>query len=129
MLRFATIAVILLAVIDGLTHLSLNLLVTHHFTGNTYSNLFTLNFVGYVVVIAAYIWAQSASLSTRKLMDGIIVLFPIIALVGWVVLTHAKGNPMGLAYLAKPVEVLEIIAIALHFTALSQEPSARVAHA
>lgn len=121
MLRFATFAVIILAAIDGLTHLALNLFALHRFTGNLFATLFTLYVLGYVVAIPLFAWAQSQSLSTRKLMDGLMALIPIIGIVTWVYLTHAKGNPMGLAYIAKPDEVLLVIAVALHFMALNPE--------
>jgi hypothetical protein len=63
----------------------------------------------------------------RKLLDGVLALFPIVALITWVVLTRARGNPLGLAYVAKPAEVLLLIALALHFTALNRQPAARAA--
>src|SRR5579884_322043 len=110
------------AAIDGLCHLALVILVTHGvFTRPPISVLFALNFVGYVVLIAALIISQGSSLGFRRLLDAVLIVYPIATFAAWIVFTRGRGNPLGLAEIAKPAEILLALAAIGHLVQLGHE--------
>ena len=118
------IAVVVLALADGLLHLALNLVL---FGGNFFgplpfpspfplpmNQLFTLNFFGYVVLGLAF-WFAPRFLGQRAwLFDVVLIGYAALAMIGWVQI--GMPNPMGLGYLSKAIEVALIVALAIHTT-------------
>ncbi|HEX3246862.1 MAG TPA: hypothetical protein VHX16_15770 [Chloroflexota bacterium] len=120
--------IVLLALADGVLHLWLNQAM---FRGNFFgplpfpspfplpmNRLFTLNFVGYVVM-AVLFWFANRLLGARQwLIDLLLIVYTALSIAGWVQI--GLPNPQGLGYLSKVFEVLLIIAVALHWWSLTQ---------
>jgi len=112
-----------LALADGVLHLSLDLILFRgRFFANTLSVLFLLDFLGYVVLTAAFVLSPRWLGSKRWLVNAAMILFVAIALVDWA----ARGgpNPRGLGYLSKVVEVLLVAALAAHLQILRRPAAA-----
>jgi hypothetical protein len=116
------VVIILLAIADGLLHLALNVVL---FRGNFFgalpfaspfplplNQLFSLNFVGYVV-LAVVFWYAPRLLGPRGwLVDVVLLVYTLLSIVGW--LQVGLPNPRGLGYLAKAFELALIVALAVH---------------
>ena len=116
------IAVVILAVADGLLHLALEFVL---FRGNVFgplpfpspfplpiNRLFALNFVGYLVLAVAFWYAPRFLGPRRWLVDVVLIVYAVLSIVGWV--QTGMPNPQGLGYLAKALEVALIVALAVH---------------
>ena len=111
--RVLSIIIPVLALVDGLVHLTLDLTVFHgHFTQNTLSELFLLNFLGYVGLIVVFFLISNASATWRSALDVLIIVYAAVTFYEW--LSRGGPNPMGLAYVAKPAEILLVIALVAH---------------
>jgi len=119
--RVLAVLIVFLALIDGVAHLALDLFVLHSFTRGLLSELFILDFVGYVALIVVFLVAQRSSLSLRRLVDIVLIVYPIIAILAWFYFTKGRGNPMGLGEISKPTEVLLALAALLHLTQLGSD--------
>jgi hypothetical protein len=116
------IAIVVLALADGVLHLALNQVL---FRGNFFgplpfpspfplpmNQLFTLNFVGYVVLALAF-WLAPRFVGQRVwLLDVVMIGYIVLAIVGWVQID--MPNPMGLGYLSKALEIALIVALVVH---------------
>ena len=116
------IAVIILAIADGLLHLVLDF---EFFGSNLFgalpfpspfplplNQLFALNFVGYIVLAVAF-WYAPRFLGPRRWLVGVVLMvYTVLSIVGWV--QTGMPNPQGLGYLAKALEVALIVALAVH---------------
>ena len=116
------LAVIILAIADGLLHLVLDFMF---FGSNLFgalpfpspfplplNRLFALNFVGYLVLAAAFWYAPRFLGPRRWLVDVALMVYTVLSIVGWV--QTGMPNPQGLGYLAKALEVALILALAVH---------------
>jgi len=116
------IAIIILAIVDGLLHLALDVVL---FGGNfvgalpfpspfllPLNQLFVLNFIGYVVLAAAFWYAPRFLGSRRWLVDIVLMVYSVLSIVGWVQI--GMPNPRGLGYLSKALEIALIGALILH---------------
>jgi hypothetical protein len=111
--------VVVLALADGVLHLALNWVL---FQGNWFgplpfsspfplplNQLFTLNFVGYVILSLAF-WASPRLLGTRAwLIAFALMVYAGLSIVGW--LQIGRPNPMGLGLVSKALEVALISAL------------------
>src|SRR5438094_740291 len=116
------IAVVILAVADGLLHLALEFVL---FRGNVFgplpfpspfplplNQLFALNFVGYLVLAIAF-WYAPRFLGRRRWIVGVVLMvYTVLSIVGWVQI--GMPNPRGLGYISKALEVALIVALAVH---------------
>ena len=123
--RWLPIAIVVLAIVDALIH---SYLATR-FSNGPLGNLFILNVVGYVVLVLAFWRFQRATLSRRRIADVALVVYPIVTLAAWIYFTRGRGNPMNLADISKPAEVLLAVAALLHLRRLGEEGPARTAPA
>ena len=116
------LVIILLAIADGLLHLALNWIL---FRGNFFgalpfpsplplplNQLFSLNFVGYVVLAVAFWYAPRFLGRGRWLLDVVLMAYTLLSIVGWVQL--GMPNPHGLGYLSKALEITLIGALVIH---------------
>ena len=116
------IAVIILAIADGLLHLLLDFMF---FGSNLFgalpfpspfplplNRLFALNFVGYLVLAGAFWYAPRFLGPKRWGVDVVLTVYTVLSIVGWV--QSGRPNPHGLGYLAKALEVALIVALAVH---------------
>ncbi|MBX6770176.1 MAG: hypothetical protein IRY83_00460 [Chloroflexi bacterium] len=124
MMRTLGIIVVILALVDGIVHLLLDLLVMRGITARPpLSELFFLNFVGYIVLIAGFLALRQLSL--RRLVSAVLVIYPLVTFVAWLYFTHGRGNPLGLAEISKPVEIVLAIAAAWYWVQLGREEEGR----
>jgi hypothetical protein len=113
------IAIIILATADGLLHLALDFVL---FRGNLFgalpfpspfplplNRLFVLNFVGYVVLAAAFWYAPRFLGPRRWLVDVVLMVYSVLSVVGW--FQVGMPNPRGLGYLSKALEAALIVAL------------------
>ncbi len=135
----------LLALADGILHLSLDYIL---FRGNVFgrlgpppgapppasggggppplplplNQLFALNLLGYVVLIAL-LWFIAPRLGLwRWLIDVLFIIYIALVIAGW--LRLGAPNPMGLGYLARAIEAVLVVAIlARIWTALARSQS------
>ena len=122
MTRALAIIMVVLAAIDGLVHLGLDVLVLHSiFNHPPFSILFFLNFLGYAALIIAFLAVRSSSFSLRRIVDVLLIVYPIVTFAAWIYFTGGRLNPLGLAYISKPAEVLLAVAAILHLTQLGHE--------
>src|SRR5215208_4809228 len=116
------IAIVVLALVDGVLHLALNQVL---FRGNFFgalpfpspfplpmNQMFTLNFVGYVVLALAFWFAPRFLGRQSWLLDVVLMVYVLAAVIGWVQVD--MPNPMGLGYLSKGIEAALIVALAAH---------------
>ena len=114
--------IVVLAVLDGALHLWLNQAL---FRGNFFgpqqfpspfplqmNHMFTLNFVGYVI-LAILFWFSGRLLGSRRwLIDVVMIVYAALSIIGWLMI--GGPNPQGLGYISKALEVALIIALAVH---------------
>ena len=126
MSRFLPIAIVVLALLDGLIHLGVDLFVFPRFNlGNSLMVLLLLNFLGYVVLVVAFYALRNAPIPWRRALDGVFILYALTTIVMWA--TRGGPNPRGLGYTAKVVEVLLILALLAHAFTLGRETPAMTA--
>ncbi|HTE84864.1 MAG TPA: hypothetical protein VK821_09025 [Dehalococcoidia bacterium] len=130
-------AITLLALADGAVHFALDFVLFHgHFIGSArpagppppppagapagpppgappislplpLNELFLLNAVGYVGLVAVY-WLSTGWLPAwRWLVDAVMVVYTALSIAGW--LDVGRPNPNGLGYLSKAIEVVLIV--------------------
>ncbi len=121
--RWLPIAIVVLALIDALVHVYL----ATRFSRGTLGLLFILNPIGYVALVVAFWWSQRGTLALRRLIDIVLVVYPIAGLVAWFYFTKGRGNPMNLADISKPAEVLLAVAALLHLRSLTEESRTQTA--
>ena len=124
----------LLALADGILHFSLDYVL---FRGNVFgrlgpppgapapppggggggppplplplNQLFALNLVGYIVLIAL-LWFVASRLGTWEWVIGVLfIMYVGVTVLGWV--RVGAPNPMGLGYLARGIEVVLVVAV------------------
>ena len=116
------LAVIILAIADGLLHLALDFVL---FRGNVLgplpfpspfplpmNQLFALNFVGYLVLAGTFWYAPRFLGARRWLVNVVLIAYTLLSILGWVQI--GLPNPQGLGYLSKALEVALIVALAVH---------------
>jgi len=116
------VVIVVLAVLDGALHLWLNQAL---FRGNFFgpqqfpspfplqmNHMFTLNFLGYVI-LAILFWYSGRLLGARRwLIDLAMIVYAALSISGWLMI--GGPNPQGLGYISKAFEVALIIALAVH---------------
>jgi len=83
------------------------------------NELFLLNFVGWVVLVALF-WL--APRTWAWLIDALMVLYTLAIFGGWAYI--GSPNPMNLGYLSKAIEVVLLIALLVHLWNLIKTRSA-----
>jgi hypothetical protein len=121
--RWLSIAIVVLAIVDALVHGYLGT----RFPNGLLGTLFILNVVGYVVLVLAFWQGEHATLALRRLVDGALVVYPLVTLVAWLYFTRGRANPMNLADISKPAEVLLAVTALLHLRRLGVERRVRPA--
>jgi hypothetical protein len=139
---FLPIAISILALADGLVHLSLDVVLFRgRFFGSPFgagppggarppgpppggpggpriqpplplNELFLLNFVGYVILVLLFWIAPRWLGRSRWLLDAALMVYVVVVFLCWWI--FGRPNPMGLGYLSKSIEILLFIALAVH---------------
>ena len=108
--RILVIAVVVLALADGVLHLALDIvLFRSRFFLNDLSVLFLLNFVGYLVLAVAFMFRQRLLGRYAWLLNLALAAVAMVSIVLW--LQRGGPNPMGLGYLSKVLEVWLLVAV------------------
>ncbi len=141
------LAIVILAVADGVLHFALDfILFRGRLIGNPFNGpppgappgapagpppsplilplneLFLLNFIGWVV-LAVLFWLSPRLLGARRwLVDVAMMLYAAATIGGWVL--YGMPNPRGLGYTAKGLEVVIIVALAVHVWMILREQRA-----
>jgi hypothetical protein len=121
--------IVVLAVLDGVLHLWLNqALFRGNFLGPQQfpspfplqmNHMFTLNFVGYVI-LAILFWNSGRLLDSRRwLINVVMIVYTSLSVIGW--LQIGGPNPQGLGYISKALEVALIIALVVHLLSVRRE--------
>ncbi len=127
----------ILALADGIIHFSLDVLL---FRGNfigplptrpgaapargnpfilPLNQLFLLNLVGAVVLVVLF-WFSRRWLGARRwLIDVAMIVYEAAAFFAW--MDIGRPNPMGLGYLSKTIEVIAIVALAVHMWSMARQ--------
>jgi hypothetical protein len=116
-MRYLPTVMIVLALLDGALHFSIDAIVNRTFSNLPYGPLFIALPIGYLVLIALLLRTRSASLATQRQVAAAFAVYAAIPLVAYFYLTGGRYNPFQLATMSKPIEVLLIVA-SLVFLAL-----------
>jgi hypothetical protein len=82
------------------------------------NQMFVLNLVGYVLLVALLWFALRSRPAWRRWVDGLLIVYVVVVFLSWVNL--GMPNPMGLGYLSKGIEVVLVVALAAHVWLLSR---------
>ena len=136
MTRVLAAIIVVLALVDGLIHLSLDAIIQHSFTRSQNNVLFALCFVGYVILVGVFIATSNSSLSLRRLVNVLLIVYPLVTFAAFFYITQGRINPiglplvargqlslLGLAGISKPLEIVLAILAALHLVSLGQQTS------
>lgn len=104
-MRYLLSAMIVLALVDGILHFSIDAFVNKTFTNLPYGPLFVALPIGYLVLIALLLWTRSASIAAQRLVAAVLVIYVVIPLVAYFILTGGRYNPFQLATIAKPLKL------------------------
>lgn len=109
-MRYVPAVMIVLALIDGALHFSIDAIVNRTFTNLPYGPLFIALPIGYLILIALFLRTRSASLATQRQVAVAFAVYAAIPLVAYFLLTGGRYNPFQLATISKLIEVLLIVA-------------------
>ncbi|HYU20015.1 MAG TPA: hypothetical protein VEQ11_15100 [Chloroflexota bacterium] len=111
----------LLALADGILHLSLDILLFRgEFLRNRLSQLFLLNAIGYLVLVAAFFLGPRWLGARRWLVDLALIGYAVATFVTW--LTYGRPNPLGLGYVSKAIEIMLVVALLAHLLVVARRP-------
>jgi hypothetical protein len=116
-MRYLLAAIIVLAALDGALHFSIDAVVNRTFTNLPYGPLFVALTAGYLALIALLLMTRSASIPTQRLVVLAVVMYVAIPLVAYFLLTGGRYNPLQLATITKPLEIV-LIAVSLLYLAM-----------
>jgi hypothetical protein len=109
--------IILLALIDGAVHLELDrLLFGGDILSGRVSESFALNFVGYLGLVGLVLIAPSLLVPRQWLAYALLGVYALASIGAWIY--FGGPNPMGPGHLDKGLEIVLLIAIAIHLTGM-----------
>ena len=141
--RILRIAIVILALADGVLHLALDFILFGGRNGPPagprptpppgspppgprfalpipLNVLFLLNFIGEVVLVLLY-WFGPRWLGRRRwVVNVIMIIYAATTFVAWVM--FGRPNPMGLGFLSKGIEILLIIALLVDIWLMRRQP-------
>ena len=127
-MRYLSVVMIVLALVDGALHFAIDAFVNKTFTNLPYGPLFVALPLGYLVLIGLLLWSRSASAATQRLVAAAFAIYAAIPFAGYFYLTGGRYNPFQLATIAKPIEILLILAALWTIVLLGRrQPAVRVA--
>lgn len=117
----------ILALTDGVLHVALDFaLFRGRFFQSSLSELFLLNFIGFVVLAAVFLLSPRWLRARCWLVDVVLICYAAAALLAWV--QSGGPNPFGLGYVSKVIEVMLIVALLADLWSLAQRPLRQAAH-
>src|SRR5579871_3378103 len=120
-MRYLLTAMIVLALIDGVLHFSIDAFVNKTFTNLPYGPLFVALPLGYLVLIAVLLLTRSASITTQRLAATALAIYTAIPLVAYFLLTGGRYNPIQLATITKPLELVLIVLSLVYVVLLGRQ--------
>jgi hypothetical protein len=120
-MRYLPALMIVLALLDGALHFSIDAFVNKTFTNLPYGPLFVALPIGYLVLIALLLWTRSASPGARQLIAVAFAVYAVIPLIAYFYLTGGRYNPFQLATIAKPIEVVLIVAALVYAVSVGRQ--------
>jgi hypothetical protein len=120
-MRYVPAVMIVLALVDGALHFSIDAFVNKTFTNLPYGPLFVALPIGYLILIALFLWTRSASPANRQLIAGAFAVYALIPLIAYFYLTGGRYNPFQLATMSKPIEVVLIVAALVYVASLGRQ--------
>jgi heme A synthase len=86
------------------------------------NQMFLLNFVGYVVLVALFWFVMRRLAGWRGWMDALFIAYVALVFLGWV--DFGAPNPLGLGYLSKGTEIVLLVVLCVHAWMLSRTAAA-----
>jgi hypothetical protein len=120
-MRYLPPVMIVLALIDGALHFSIDAIVNRTFSNLPYGPLFIALPIGYLVLIALLLRTRSAGLATQRQVAAAFAVYAAIPLVAYFYLTGGRYNPFQLATMSKPIEVILIVAALVYLALLGRQ--------
>src|SRR5262249_54797486 len=77
-----------------------------------FNQLFTLNFLGYLVLAAVFWYAPARLGRGAWAVDILLAIYAVLSIIGW--LQIGRPNPLGLGVISKVLEVVLIGALVVH---------------
>jgi NADH dehydrogenase len=116
----------ILALTDGVLHVALDFaLFQGQFFLSSLSELFLLNFLGFVVLAAVFLLSPRWLKARCWLVDVVLICYTAAAVLAWV---QAGGpNDLGLGYASKAIEVALIVALLADVWILARRPRRQAA--
>ena len=115
-----------LALSDGIVHLALDFaLFKGRLFRSTLSELFLLNFIGFVVLSAVFLLSPRWLQEKRWLINVVLIGYAAGTVLAW--LNSGGPNPLGLGYTSKALEGTLIIALLADLWIAAQRPPWRAA--
>ncbi len=139
--RILSIVIVVLALADGILHLSLDFILFGGRNGPPsgprpalpppaarafpfilpLNQLFILNFVGEVILVVLFVISRRWFGRRRWLVNVAMIVYAAATFVAW--LMFGRPNPMGLGYLSKGIEIVLIIALASDLWLMRRQPN------
>ena len=85
------------------------------------NQLFTLNFIGAVLLVALFLLVLWRFRSKLWLVEGAMIVYAAAAFGAWLIM--GQPNPMGLGYLSKSIETILILSALTHIWTRFRHPS------
>jgi cytochrome bd-type quinol oxidase subunit 2 len=120
-MRYLLPLMIVLALIDGAVHFSIDAFVNKTFTNLPYGPLFVALPLGYLVLIALLLRTRSDGSGTHRLVAAALAIYAVIPFVAYFMLTGGRYNPFQLATIAKPLEVVLIVVSLFYVVRLGRQ--------
>lgn len=85
------------------------------------NQLFTLNFIGAVLLVALFLLVLWRFRSKLWMVEGAMIVYAAAAFGAWLIM--GRPNPMNLGYLSKSIELVLILSLLTHIWARFRRPS------
>ena len=85
------------------------------------NQLFTLNFIGAVLLVALFLLVLWRFRSKLWMVEGMMIVYAAAAFGAWLIM--GQPNPMGLGYLSKGIEIVLILSLLAHIWTRFRQPS------
>ena len=122
------ISIVFLALSDGLLHLLLDfVLFKGRLFRSTLSEVFLLNFIGFVVLSAVFLLSPCWLRKKHWLVNVVLIGYAAGTVLAW--LNSGSPNPMGLGYASKTMEVMLVVALLADLWLVVQRSPRRAAAA
>jgi hypothetical protein len=121
------IAIVILALADGVLHLALDLVL---FKGRLFqsslSELFLLNFIGFVALVVVFLLSLRWLTERHWVADVVLIGYAAAAVLAW--LYSGSPNPFALGYISKAIEIGLVGALLVDLWSAGPRPACLPGH-